>query len=132
MATRTGFTISIQNVGISRPKGIRHNAGNLGSPKGSNPYGDRVRVVWVTMPRRLTVGSLLNRREYSTGSRNSVVPELKSLTERVRKCPLSVVDRKLYGLICNPYFLEIAYNNIRSNPGNMTAGVVPETLDGMS
>ena len=34
VAKCTGATISSLNVDISRPKGIRHNVGNLGSPKG--------------------------------------------------------------------------------------------------
>ena len=130
MVQCTEDTISIRNASILWPKGARCNFGNLGSPKGRNPYGDRVNVVQLSG--RLTVGSFLIRREYSTGSRDKVVLELRSLTERISRNPTLVVDRNLYKLICNPYLLEIAYHNIRSNPGNMSPGIVPETLDGIS
>jgi len=35
-------------------------------------------------------------------------------------------------MICDPSLLYLAYNNIKSKPGNMTPGIVPTTLDGMS
>lgn len=35
-------------------------------------------------------------------------------------------------LICEPEILKIAYNLIKSNPGNMTRGVGQETLDGIN
>lgn len=34
--------------------------------------------------------------------------------------------------MCDPDLLYLAYNNIKSKPGNMTPGIVPTTLDGMS
>jgi hypothetical protein len=34
--------------------------------------------------------------------------------------------------LSDPTLLEIAYNNIKSKPGNMTPGVTPETLDGIN
>lgn len=42
------------------------------------------------------------------------------------------IDRNLISLLSNPKLLELAYNNIKSKPGNMTPGVNPETLDGIS
>jgi retron-type reverse transcriptase len=35
-------------------------------------------------------------------------------------------------MICDPSLLYLAYDNIKSKPGNMTPGIVPTTLDGMS
>jgi len=42
------------------------------------------------------------------------------------------VDRPLYSIISDPNILELAYNNIKSKPGNITPGITPETLDGVS
>ena len=41
-------------------------------------------------------------------------------------------NRDLYRLVCNPDLLIIAYERIKSNPGNMTKGTDGETLDGIS
>lgn len=38
----------------------------------------------------------------------------------------------LHSLVYNPDLLNTAYNILKSKPGNMTPGIVPETLDGMS
>lgn len=38
----------------------------------------------------------------------------------------------MYKLLCSPEMLLIAYEKLRSNPGQMTPAVSPETLDGMS
>jgi hypothetical protein len=37
-----------------------------------------------------------------------------------------------FKIICNEEILKIAYNIIKSGPGNMTKGVDRETLDGIS
>ena len=44
----------------------------------------------------------------------------------------SNINRNLISLLSNPNLLELAYNNIKSKPGNMKPGVNPETLDGIS
>lgn len=73
-------------------------------------------------------------RLYSTGCANHVISQLDSLAKRASANPHQVVDRNLYKMICDPIFLEIAYNKIKSKPGNMTPGglIVNETLDGIS
>lgn len=43
-----------------------------------------------------------------------------------------VIDRNIYNMISNIDTLIYAYDNIKSKPGNMTPGVSPETLDGIS
>jgi retron-type reverse transcriptase len=45
---------------------------------------------------------------------------------------LKIIDRSLYGLICNLDLIILAYENLKSKPGNMTPGIVPETFDGIS
>lgn len=46
--------------------------------------------------------------------------------------PNAIIDRNLYNIISNVDTLIYAYENIKSKPGNMTPGVTPETLDGIS
>jgi retron-type reverse transcriptase len=57
---------------------------------------------------------------------------VNSLAEWCKENPDKPVDRKIYNMICDPSLLFLAYNNIKSKPGNMTPGIVPTTLDGMS
>jgi len=38
----------------------------------------------------------------------------------------------IYNLMYNKRMYEIAYHKLRSNPGNMTPGIIPITLDGLS
>jgi retron-type reverse transcriptase len=85
---------------------------------------------------RVTVNSVSNQKYYSTGSttdnKANVILKLESLFERSVKFPKESIDRPLYKLICDTEILSIAYNKLKSNPGQMTPGVNPETLDGMS
>jgi len=67
-------------------------------------------------------------------------PSGKKLSEGLHKVLTDAVsqykdkDGKYNGLIrmISPQFLKTCYFLIKSNPGNMTAGVTPETLDGIS
>lgn len=56
--------------------------------------------------------------------------KLSSLETFCKNNPDQAVTGKLYRLICDATFLEMAYNNIKSNP--ITPGVLSETLDGIS
>jgi hypothetical protein len=38
----------------------------------------------------------------------------------------------IYNLMFNKRMYEMAYHKLRSNPGNMTPGIIPITLDGIS
>jgi group II intron reverse transcriptase/maturase len=72
-------------------------------------------------------------RYYSTGGAtqtSNVVKKLDNLRLRAKESP--VIDRNLISLLSNPTLLEIAYNNIKSKPGNQTPGITPETLVGMT
>ena len=103
---------------------------NTGSSKCSNTYGDRIGIVRIVKKfESPIVKSILNRRFYSTGSTFNVEHKFKSFVERVTKNPNEVVDRKVYCFVCDVNFLNIAYNNIKSNFGNMTSGVIPEMLN---
>lgn len=62
----------------------------------------------------------------------TIIERLNNLHDWSRNNPHSEVDRKLYALLCKEEMLMLAYDNIKSKPGNMTPGILPETLDGMS
>jgi retron-type reverse transcriptase len=51
---------------------------------------------------------------------------------RKRNADRSWVNHDLYRLLYKPDLYEVVYEEIRSDPGNMTAGVDGETLDGFS
>jgi len=115
----------------------------IGWPKEGNFYGHRVRVVPVSVTLEYSIGNtiqkgrlaaktLSNKRFYSTESTKDVISKFDNLVDRCRLHPNLVIDRSIYSLICDPRLLELAYNNIKSKPGNMTPGVIPETLDGIS
>jgi group II intron reverse transcriptase/maturase len=62
---------------------------------------------------------------------NSVLPRLESLRKR-NDANSKAVNKDLYRLLCNPELLTLAYNLIKSKPGNETPGTDGQTLDGMS
>lgn len=107
---------------------------NTGLPKGSNSHGNRATIVFAR--KRVAVNNVFNLRNYSTGSAKGDKPivkqKLESLYLRSCKNPDQPIDRDLYKILTNVEILQIAYNKLRSNPGQMTPGISPETLDGMS
>lgn len=121
---------------------------NTGLPKGSNIYGNRALVVPAlrhmsqlyvsvnTGRRERGAVSLLFRRTYVSGGdtreKLNVSEKLNKLSERSNSNPHAIIDRNLYNLVSNVDTLIYAYENIKSKPGNMTPGVTPETIDGIS
>jgi retron-type reverse transcriptase len=85
---------------------------------------------------RVAAKSANNYRSYSTGSttdqESNVMKKLKDLHLRSEKFLDNPIDRNLYRILCDSEILAIAYNKLKSKPGQMTPGVSPETLDGMS
>lgn len=121
------------------------NVTTRGWPKGRKTYGHRVGVVpdlRVTSlgyslgnartKGRPTVFNVSNNRSYSTGGTNNVANAIDSLALHCSEKPDMVVDRKLYKMLCSEKFIIIAYNQIKSRPGNITPGIVNETLDGIN
>nr|AYE93252.1 hypothetical protein C0995_000101 [Termitomyces sp.] len=113
-----------------------------GWPKGSNSYWsqsegstllntryDPINVGWRG---RFTVNSIIYGRRYSTGCTKTVADKINDLSKRSQSNPSLPIDRDLYKMICDPELLYLAYNNLKSKPGNMTPGIVPTNLDGMS
>jgi retron-type reverse transcriptase len=75
----------------------------------------------------------LQSRKYSTESttvKSNVFDRLNKLNQESKN--MKPIDRSLYGLVCDLDMLKLAYENLKSKPGNMTPGIVPETLDGIS
>jgi group II intron reverse transcriptase/maturase len=122
----------------------------VGLPKGINTYGSGAAIIPAMSPRmnqtlyvktnilrkeRAAVNNLLSAGNYSTGSatpRGNVITKLSNLRVRSLLKRDLLIDRNLMSLLCNPELLMLAYDNIKSKPGNMTQGVVPETLDGIN
>ena len=92
--------------------------GTLGHPKGRKPYGggDSVRESGF---RRFS--SVININEQSSVG-------LKDLME-LNKNNISLINNKLIHIISDPKVLILAYEIIKSNPGNMTPGIDFTTLD---
>ena len=111
-------------------------------PKGGNSYGNRVAIVpFNAMFNRMgyrgraTVRTYLSKRSYCTGramAEAKIITKLRELHERSKNYPNLSIDRNLYKILCGKEILLLAYQKLRSNPGNMTKGSVPETLDGIS
>lgn len=132
------------------PKGyIRMSTLNTGLPKSSNTYGNRALVVPAlerssfsiyvkgnAIRRERGAVSLLFRRTYVSGGdmneKFNVSDKLNKLSERSNSSPNLAIDRNLYSIVFNVDTLIYAYESIKSKPGNMTPGVTPETLDGIS
>jgi group II intron reverse transcriptase/maturase len=75
----------------------------------------------------------VQKRYFSGGNDTSRISEkLASLKQFSKQHSARIIDRPLYSLICQKELLLIAYNNIKSKPGNMTPGICPDTLDGIS
>lgn len=85
---------------------------------------------------RITANNASNIQCYSTGCttdlESNVTKRLESLFKRAEKFPNEPIDRPLHKLLCGVDILSMAYNKLKSNPGQMTPGVNPETLDGIS
>lgn len=67
----------------------------------------------------------------STVSTDSV-KKLQKINNLCTQDPNFKVTDKLYKLMYDPQLYLVAYQKLRSKPGNMTPGITPVTLDGMS
>lgn len=61
-----------------------------------------------------------------------ILKKLADLNTRSRKYPQGVIDRNIYPMMLNESIFLLAYDKLKSNPGNMTAGINPTTVDGIS
>ena len=144
MTVKAYNIINISNEMSYQPK-MKYKLLNLttGLPKGRNSYGNRATIVSalpkvvyefsnINWRRSVAVRNIVSVRKYSTDVQPKVFTKLNSLTNYCLSNKDKIVDRKIYNILCDPYFLQYAYNSIKSKPGNMTQGINPETLDGLN
>ena len=109
----------------------KFHTGTIGWPKGCKAYGHRGPVV----PRQAGRGPTshaLEKRSYCTDVQNKVTPcRLERLSNKCKGSAGTTLCWNLFKLLTKPEFLEMCYNKLRSHPGNMTRGVVPDTSDGV-
>ena len=110
--------------------------GTVGWPKAGNGYGHRGLIVpYLTKTRmeRGPVSHVALKRDYrSDGQTKVIANRLQIFSNHCKTQPGRRIVWNLHRIVCNPDFLEICYNKLRSKPGNMTQGITPETLDGVS
>ena len=125
----------IQNIRIS------------GLPKARNGYGNRGVVLptyYNNIYSSLKIGTRgrtpdFNLRMLSTDAgspvqiKSNTSGKLLKLAEYCKKNANGPIKmEKLYRLMYDSALYKLAYNKLKSNPGNMTPGINPATLDGMS
>lgn len=142
--------IRSKNESLISKKSVRINKGNLGLPKERNIYGNRAIILPVlsfnsrygaiNLVRKGRIAAIkdFNVRGYTTdsGSHKSknICDKLKSLHERSIICAEKQIpiDRKLYNILCDKDLIKLAYENLKSEPGNLAPWINPKTLDGIS
>jgi len=105
-----------------------HQESTTGSPKGRNTYGDGVSILGLRI--RVQTKSKVRQREYSEGPNAARESGTGNETKLIK-----LENGKFTGLykrLCNEKMIRLAYEKIKSKPGNMTAGSDGVTLDGMS
>jgi len=110
------------------------NVGTMGLPKALKGYGSRGIVVPLNKGRIL--GQTLRNYSSAAGDPSTVTTDATSKLLRLgRICldnPNYIIGDSLYKLMYNPRLYEIAYNNLKSKPGNRSPGINPTTIDGFS
>ena len=126
--------ITLKDKNLQPKEYVRTIKNTTGLPKESNLYGNRATIIgklnsWSVAANKR---SYIKVRYYCTSGANNVVSRLEKLRLRSIDRPKHTVNANLHSLVYNIDFLNLAYNLLKSKPGNMTPGIVPETLDGMS
>lgn len=65
-------------------------------------------------------------------SQVKVLSKLSRIEGYAKANPQGVITDSVYKFMYDVEFLTLAYNNLKSKPGNMTPAVNPDTLDGIS
>jgi len=136
------------NVKNGQPKeDVGQNMRTMGLPKVENDYGNRRIIVPASpllnsySPMKMgTRGRILDYtiRRCSSEAENistvksNVANKLLKLANWCKDHPNEKVDTPIYRLMYDYRLYEVAYNKLKSRPGNMTPGINPTTLDGMS
>jgi len=149
-------SIRALNVGHNLPKEIilEPATETTGSPKRGNSHGDGAIIVpvepqnsyaTVTPFGRGRIAELLPNyfncmgggasRRFSSKtaiSGKTIQEKLLDLAQWCKNHPEKEVDRTLYKLLLDSQLFMIAYDKLKSNPGNLTPGLTPTTFDGIS
>ena len=139
--------ISIQNVESGSSKEIeKPTKETTGLPKARKGYGNRGIVVPTSacnlllfkrrteMGRRPVIGvrRLTMAAESFSAVSTDAISKIRRIEELCKENPNFIVTDKLYRLLYDRRLHQAAYEKLKSKPGNMTQGIVPTTLDGMS
>jgi retron-type reverse transcriptase len=109
-------------------------SGTTGLPKGRKAHGNRSVIVSERVPKESPEreGQKEGKNSYKADSINSKeCGKLTTLYER-NKVDETYINENLIHVVGDIEILTLAYEQIKSNKGNMTPGVTPETLDGIS
>jgi retron-type reverse transcriptase len=60
------------------------------------------------------------------------ISKIRRIAEFCKQNPDFIVTDKLYRLLYDKRLQQASYEKLKSKPGNMTPGIVPTTIDGMS
>lgn len=128
-------TISIHNVkSWDSKEEIRTTNGTKGLPKALKSQGNREIIVPLITGRVSGIGVC----KFSTtaGSSSTVSTDGLGKIRKIKElCSLNkefVVKDKIYRLLYDKELYYAAYHKLKSKPGNMTPGINPTTLDGIS
>lgn len=122
------------NVKKGQSKGIINmSRGNSGMPKACKSYGIRGTVVPLLgrVPGN-SVRSAINVAGISSTAKADGVGRLRRIAEFCKHNPGFIVHDRLYRIMYDVELFEMAYQRLKSKPGNMTPGITPTTLDGIS
>ena len=138
--------INTYTSGKGQSKGsLGINTRTSGLPKAINGYGNRGTIVpLIIWSSNVSKGAVaLGRvpglwyRNYSDTAGDSstvksdAIRRLRWLEDKCRN-DVDYEARDIYKLMYNKTLYEVAYQNLKSKPGNMTPGITPTTLDGFS
>jgi group II intron reverse transcriptase/maturase len=130
---RTRLEMYQIKVDKQQPKdGYKFCTGTIGWPTGGNSYGHRGLIVPVQLGRGLASHAHI-KKAYCTDVHNKVsTSRHERLADHCQNNVGNTIKWDLYRILSKPEFLELCYDRIKSKPGNMIPGVVPDTLDGVS
>jgi len=130
-------------VKSNQPKGVINTYRvSSGLPKEGNFYGNGTTIVSNKNPifhsnllvinlKRIVMGTQLSKRNYSADRANNITNKLNYLANiKVQRDEL--IRMNLYKFMIDTDFLYNVYDNIKSNPSNMSQDITTTTLDGMS
>lgn len=143
-AARTNFAKRISKVMSPEAKGERptvprrsgkDTVPTRGLPKGGNPQGSRAyHNTCNAASQGRVAGSTIRHKGSCTGlTRDKAMTKLSGLFKKAEKFQDKIIVDDIYKrFILDKNLHLVAYDKLKSKPGNMTPAISPETLDGIS